>query len=327
MIDIIILTEDVNTNFTLASLLDSDENFRLHLFSRTGPQMESAQPTIKWAMANFREVYCYQTPYMHQGTSSNKIARTILQFKEHWKNKAPKGFPIERVIVHTRGARLFNGKFAGNVPTVQQMGTKVCYFSRKYQYFDHKFYGNYYSILGMEAKKEDHEKDFVLLNWAKFKLLSDNATFFDGGRATPQKTPNGKAMRPVDSYVLSANNDIFFKKVKEQPHGYMPLYFDMTVDDLIKKESIGPKDTINHNIMMRKAFSVNISRLELFQEFHVMPTLYYMGVPWDMWGTMIDNIPLNIRNSGFNERILQKANHQKRYLRKVLEAGYLLGKV
>ena len=33
-------------------------------------------------------------------------------------DKQPKGFPIERVIVHTHGARLFNGSFAKNVPQI-----------------------------------------------------------------------------------------------------------------------------------------------------------------------------------------------------------------
>jgi hypothetical protein len=52
-----------------------------------------------------------------------------------------------------------------------------------------------------------------------------------------------------------------------------------------------------------------------------------MAVPWDMWTKVIDDIPLNLRREGVNERILQKANKQKKYLRKVVEAGYLLGKI
>ena len=52
-----------------------------------------------------------------------------------------------------------------------------------------------------------------------------------------------------------------------------------------------------------------------------------MAVPWDMWSNLIDDIPLNMRREGINERLLTKADKQKKYLRKVVEAGYLLGKI
>jgi len=327
MIDIIILTEEINTEYTLSSLLNSSENFRLHLFNRRGLLNENMQPTIQWALANFREVYVYQTPWTFKGPGSQRMARVLLQFKEHWKDKAPKGFPIERVLVTTKGARVFNGKFAGNVPTVAQMGDKMAFFSKKYQYHDHKFYGNYYQILGLDAKKYDTEKDFMLLNWAKFKTLN-NSNFLPGGKATPQKdAQTGKSLNQVDSFINSADNPTFFKELKKEKIGYMPMYFDMNVDELIKKESIGPKDTINHNIMMRKAFSLNLDTPWLYETYYQMPTLHYMAIPWDVWSNLIDDIPLNLRREAINERLLEKTNHQKRYLRKVVEAGYLLGKI
>jgi len=46
-----------------------------------------------------------------------------------------------------------------------------------------------------------------------------------------------------------------------------------------------------------------------------------------MWSNLIDDIPLNMRREGINERLLTKADKQKKYLRKVVEAGYLLGKI
>ena len=333
MIDIIILTEEINTPYTLASLLDSDENFRLHLFNRRGALIDNMEPTINWAMKNFREVYSYQTPYYWRGDRSQRMARTLLQFKEHWKDKQPKGFPIERVIVHTHGARLFNGSFAKNVPTVKQMGDNLCYFSRKHQYFDHPFYGNYYQTIGLEATKTDYEEDFMLLNWKLFKDFHWTHYF-----------PNGKPTRMIDmdikreedrdvyindkdSFILSAKNATMFENLKRRKHGVMPLYFDMKVDELIKKEAIGPKDTINHNIMIRKAFSTSLSSKDLYEEYHMYPTLPFMAIPWDMWTSVIDNIPLNLRRDGINERLLIKADKQKKYLRKVVEAGYLLGKI
>tara|TARA_Y100000592_G_C5460156_1_gene313563 strand:+ start:381 stop:1379 length:999 start_codon:yes stop_codon:yes gene_type:complete len=332
MIDIIILTEEINTPYTLASLLDSDENFRLHLFNRRGKLIDNMEPTISWAMKNFREVYSYQTPFMWRGEGSNRLARTILQFKEHWKDKQPKGFPIERVIVHTRGARIFNGSFKQNVPTVRQMGDNLCYFSRCHQYFDHPFYGNYYQTIGLEAKKTDYEEDFILLNWTKFKDLHWSH-YFQNGKPTrvidveAQEKGVNKYLTDKDSFILSAKTPVLMRNLITRKHGIMPLYFDMGTDELIKKEAIGPKDTINHNIMVRKAFSASLSSKELYDEYHMYPTLPFMAVPWDMWTKVIDNIPLNIRRDGINERLLLKADKQKKYLRKVVEAGYLLGKI
>ena len=87
MIDIIILTEEFNTEMTLSSLVNNSENFRIHLFNRRGILAENMEPTINWAMKNFREVYSYQTPFAFRGTGSNRMARVLLQFKEHWKDK------------------------------------------------------------------------------------------------------------------------------------------------------------------------------------------------------------------------------------------------
>ena len=330
MIDIIILTEEINTEFTLSSLVKNSENFRIHLFNR-GSIIDRVQPTINWAMKNFREVYSYQTPYNYRGPGSNRMARTLLQFQEHWKDKAPKGAPIERVIVHTRGARIFNGSFKENIPTVRQMGDNYVYFSRHNQYFDHPFYGNYYKILDLPNQKDDIEWDFLLVNWKLFKDFAPQH-FFPNGRATRYTDPSplsppGKFLHDKDSFILSAKNAQLFNNLKKRKHSYAPLYFDMTVDDLIKKEAIGPKDTINHNIMMRKAFSTNIDTIELFSQYHDMATLHYMAIPWDMWSSLIDDIPLPIRREGINERLLAKADKQKKYLRQVVEAGYKLGKI
>ena len=328
MIDIIILTEEINTEFTLSSLVNNSENFRLHLFNRRGPLIDNMQPTIDWAMKNFREVYSYQTPFHFRGSDSQRMARVLLQFREHWKDKAPKGAPIERVIVHTKGARIFNGSFKKNIPTVKQMGDNLVYFSRRNQYFDHGFYGNYYKILDLPNQKNDYCRDLLLVNWKLFKDLSPQH-YFPNGAATRHPDPENPTayLSDTDSFILSANNAALFKNLIRRKHGWAPLYFDMTVDDLIKKEAIGPKDTINHNIMMRKAFSTNIDTIELFAQYHEMPTLHYMCIPWDMWTKCIDDIPYAMRREGINERLLNKSDKQKKYLRQVVEAGYLLGKI
>ena len=333
MIAIILLTEEINTSFTLSSLLKKSENYRLHLFTRCGPAYEQHKPLIDYALKNFREVYCYQAPFEYRGKdvrgnsrTNNRMARVILQFREHWKDKQPKGAPIERVIVHTQGCRIFNGAFAGNIPTVKQMGDNLAYLSRKHQYFDHPFYGNYYKILDLPVTKGDVQEDFILLNWKLFKDLHFTHYFLNG-KASRYIDHEGKRMTDKDSFVLSASTAQLINNIKKRNHGFMPLYFDMTVDELIKKEAIGPKDVINHNTMMRKAFSLNATALELYANYFDMPTLHYMAVPWDLWAKQIDDIPYEMRREGVNERLLTKADKQKKYLRKVYEAGYLLGKI
>ena len=61
--------------------------------------------------------------------------------------------------------------------------------------------------------------------------------------------------------------------------------------------------------------------------YHALPTIYQLAVPFDQWTSLIDKIPLNLRNASLNEVLLIKADNQKRYLRKVVEAGYQLGKL
>ena len=94
MIDIAIVTNELTTMFTLSSLLDKGENFRLHLFTR--PQSwDKMQPVHKWALANFREVHIYQSAWNIKGTirrdgsgHAQLQARMILQMKQHWHDKS-----------------------------------------------------------------------------------------------------------------------------------------------------------------------------------------------------------------------------------------------
>ncbi len=329
MIDIVILCEEINTQLTLSSLLNNSENFRLHLFCRREQAYDKLKPTMDWAIKNFREVHVYQSPFKHRGEGSQKLARTILQFREKWKDKNPPGGPIERVIVHTQGARIFNAPFRGNVPTVKQMGDNLVFFSRKNQYFDHPFYGNYYKILDLPATKDEKNEQFLLLNWKLFKDFSPQHYFLNGkpSRVVDKTSETPKYLHDTDSFILSANSAQLIVNLKKRKYGWMPLYFDMQVDELIKKEAIGPKDVVNHNTMMRKSFSMCATTNDLYANYFDMPTLHYMAIPWDLWANKIDDIPLPIRYQGFNEKLLTKADKQKKYLRKVYEAGYLLGKI
>ena len=47
---------------------------------------------LKWILSQFREVYIYQTPWIQRKTP-HRMARVLLQFKEHWKDKQSQRLP------------------------------------------------------------------------------------------------------------------------------------------------------------------------------------------------------------------------------------------
>ena len=69
MIDIAILYKKDYTAFTLASLLDKSEEFRVHLYFK---YEEWDDVLVKWALENFRQIKCYQLPGV-----TNNIAKMI----------------------------------------------------------------------------------------------------------------------------------------------------------------------------------------------------------------------------------------------------------
>ena len=172
MIDIALHTMETTTVFTLSSLLDKGENFRLHLITRP-TVWETMQPVHQWAMNNFREVHIYQAPWSIKGSlASSRIgsgpnnnaaqiqARMILLLKEYWKDKTINSGPIERMIICDHQPRIFsqNTLAEGQLPTVNQMQGKICYVPRAWDYFNHPQFGNYYSILRLPIKEKDHDK-------------------------------------------------------------------------------------------------------------------------------------------------------------------------
>ena len=107
----------------------------------------------------------------------------------------------------------------------------------------------------------------------------------------------------------------------------MPLYMDGRLDKLIKLDAIGPKDCINHNIMLRKSYSINIDHSTLMSDYYSLPTGIQLATPFELYGNLIDKIPLNLRNARLNEQILLKSEKQKITTRKLVQAGYKLGKI
>ena len=324
MIDIIILAEQYGLDYTLASLLKKSDNYRVHIFVR--PKIrDEIEAELQWALKSFRELYIYQTPFYSKGEGSHRLSRVVNQFKEHWKDKQPKGFPIERVIVTVAGCRIFTGDLARDVPTVAQMGNKVAYFAREFKYAKHPTYGNYYNIIGIEEyNAENVDTTFMLINWVKFKeIMHDQRLYFHDGKADRLPGNTDK-----DSYLLSSRDSQFIPRIRSNYEwGWMPLYFDGRVDKLVKIEAIGAKDCINHNVMMRKSFSICVPVIDLATAYENFPTLWSMAVPWDCWSNVIDEVPLAIRKQALNEQILIKSAKQKKHMAAVVKAGYLLGKV
>ena len=98
-------------------------------------------------------------------------------------------------------------------------------------------------------------------------------------------------------------------------------------DSLIDDEALEIIDLINHNIMMRKSFSINIQHVDLVKPYHQLCTSKLFALPWDCYTSLIDNIPQNYRDEKINETLLIKADRQKIASRKLLENGYQLGKL
>ena len=107
----------------------------------------------------------------------------------------------------------------------------------------------------------------------------------------------------------------------------MPTYMNGKNDFLIQHDAIGLKDLVNYNVMLRKSYTLNIQNKWLQEEYANLPTGIQLAMPWDLYASLIDKIPLQFRNHELNERLLIKSNKQKQVLEKILKVGYRLGKI
>lgn len=345
MIDIAINTQQLNTVFTLSSLLDKAENFRLHLF--TSPQTwDKMTPVHRWALANFREVHIYQSAWqikgaLAKGHGPQTQSRMILQLKNHWSHKS---HDMQKVLVMDHTPRIFNQATLdkGQLPTIAQMGEKIAYFGKQWTYLDHPMFKNYYDILDIPATEKDHDSSLILLDWNKIDKL-DYRNFFKNGRATRHPkikprvkvSPSGRRLESAgtwhhdpDSFILSTTNKDLFSSFYNIGVGMAPTYFNGKVDELFLREALGPKDAINCNIMLRKAYTVQLKSMPmLWSPYWNVPTLYFLAMPWDLWAKQIDNIPLNLRGAAICDNLLDKAERQRKMIESVTKAGYLFGKI
>ena len=326
-LELVVIHEQVFGMFTLASLLDKKENFRLHLFIR--PSVWDKR-VVEFALENFNKVNIYQMPQMGR---DHMQARAVLQLKEYWKDKSP---GLGKRVVISSGNRLFLSNLdEGQLPPEKYFDNKLSILCRQHKWITHSHFQSYYNLLGLRSRKEDLDKQLFFLNWDSFSKMRNNDTFFRGRTAKPvpydgYKDAQGNKLAPladVDQYILSAVNQIFFSALLKNNHVYTPQYINGKDDELLRHEAVGPKDAFNYNLMLRKSWSIEMPRSVLMCPYHELPTIYQLAVPFDQWSMLIDKIPLNLRNANLNERLLQKADNQKKYLRKVVEAGYQLGKM
>lgn len=327
MLHIVVLTEGPFIPWTLASLLDKEDAFHLHLF--TPPALwEQMKPLHKWALSSFDRVNIYQTPWNNTANYAGRKleARLVVQFRKYWHNKPN---DIERVLFTTTGTTIFNQPRVdnGQIPSTKWMNenNKVAAFAQNFMYANHPNYSRYYGMLGINTEVQGSEQ-FFLLNWKKFCEEVPMRDCFIGGQWRRQQKSDYTYHTDEDSFVLSASNQPMFEAMRAKPHSIAPIYFSGFVDGLIRKEALGPKDCLKHNSLLRQAYALNFSKLLLGAPVHLIPTLTYMAAPFEAYEVLIDKIPTNLRYAGLNELIITKAMKQKRFLRKALEANYLLGK-
>lgn len=326
MLHIIILTEGPFIPWTIASLLDKEDDFHLHLYTPPG-LWEQMKPLHDWAKSSFERVNIYKTPWNSTATynARNIEARLLVQFRKEWWNKENN---IDRVLVSTTGTTIFTQSKVddGQIPSKKWMDAnkKVAAFAQNFMYLKHPNFGKYYKMLGINTDEEENHK-FFLLNWREF-LKIPMKEFFVGGAWRRQLKPDFTYYNDEDSFIMSASNEMLFQAIKARPYSVAPVYFSGHADQLIRKEALGPKDCLNHNLLLRKSYAMNFHKLLLAAPVHLIPTLTYMATPFEAYEQLIDKIPTNIRYAGLNELIITKSMKQKRFLRKALEAKYLMGK-
>jgi len=326
MLHIVVLTYGPFIPWTIASLLDKEDDFHLHLYTPAA-LWEQMKPIHDWAKKSFPRVDIRKTPWSSMASPNirNIEARLVVQFRKEWWNKEN---DIDRVIFTTTGTTLFIQPTvdSGQIPTLKWMNAnkKVAAFAQNFMYLNHPNYGKYYKMLGMDTEKQENHK-FFMLNWREF-LKIPMKEFFIGGQWRRQQKPDFTYYSDEDSFIMSASNEAMFGAIKAKPYSVAPVYFSGHLDQLIRKEAIGPKDCLNHNLLLRRCYALNHHAILIAGLFHLTPTLSYMATPFEPYERLIDKIPTNIRYAGLNELIITKSMKQKRFLRKALEAQYLMGK-
>jgi len=306
MIEIVHTWKPEWSYFTIASLIDKDEDYRLHLYVEEEYYKDLP---INWIFDNIPNVRIYEAYW-----KKDYAARAIQHLRLHWKDKG-----LHKRILYAGGNRIFlKTGWTDEIPDETFFQTKLSHLSRKKVFVGHKQFASYYGILDF-AKADmpaNWDTDFFMLNYDLLKDLNDNELFYSRG-----------FYNDYDSRVLAATNEFFFTKLHEKEHGVLPRYMNGKSDLLIQWDALPSKEYINYNVMLRKSWSVSLPTNALANGYAKVSTGTQLSTPWELYAQLIPKIPVNFRNSRICENLSYKTNRQKQTARKLIEVGYRLGKL
>jgi len=292
--------------FTIASLIDKDEEYRLHLYVE---EEHYADLPINWIFDNIPNVRIYEAYW-----KKDYASRAIQHLRLHWKDKG-----LHKRILYAGGNRIFlKSGWADEIPKESFFQTKLSHLSRKKVFVGHKQFASYYGILDF-AKADmpaNWDTDFFMLNYDLLKDLNDNELFYSRG-----------FYNDYDSRVLATTNQFFFTKLHEKEHGVLPRYMNGKSDLLIQWDALPSKEYINYNVMLRKSWSIALPTKALSNGYAKVSTGTQLSTPWELYAQLIPKIPVNFRNARVCENLSYKTNRQKQTARKLIEVGYRLGKL
>lgn len=308
MIELVIEYKKTWSMFTLASLLDKNEEFRLHLYVREADWKDAP---IDWIIDNFPNVKIYQAFW-----TTNFIPRAICHLREFWKNKG-----LNKRILVASGNRIFTrNNWKNEIPSAEFFQNKLSHLSHKRVFRNHPKFARFYKLLNISYDTENWkhvDPEFFILNYDQLKDVTYRDLFFGDNRF-----PND-----IDQRVLRTGETYFYHQLLQKEHSWVPLYMNGKNDILIQEDAIEAKDLMDYNVMLRKSWSINIQHKWLHLEYWQTPIGVQLAVPWDLYTRQIDNIPLEYRNARANEILLTKAEKQKQQFGKLLETGFILGKI
>jgi len=312
MIDIAIRFHPVYSMFTLASLLDKTERFRLHVFI-SPPDYDDA--LITWIIANFDDVQIYQADY-----TTHHMAKMSLQFKRHWFRK---NFPINKIVQMYTGVPIFLRELIGNQLPPNSWFKNIGAISSRNVFHNHGMFKSYYDILGIPSGFQT-DWTFMIWNWEELKYKQDQDLFFKDGVLPNRKHVN---TTDIDAYINGAREVPIQKYFNTYGVSKMPTYMHGKLDPLLELDAIGTLDTINYNIMLRKAYTLDIHPNLLEKDYYNLQSGVQLATPWDLYTKLIDKIPVNLRDARLNEKLLIKSEKQKQSAGKLVTAGFSLGKI
>lgn len=311
MIEILLRYHPKYSMFTFASLLDKTEKFRLHVFMNDN---DYDQDVADWLIQSFDNVQVYQAPY-----DTHVAAKQILQFKRHWMGKGK----INKIIQSYTRAPIFTKELIGNQLPPNSWFKKLVATTSRNTFHNHGIFKTYYSILGQQGGYKV-DTSFLIWNWNELENMTESELFMKDGTPPIQKY---KWEHDLDAYINHARDEQIITYFKTIETSKMPIYMHGKVDPLIELDALGAMDCINYNIMLRKAYNLDVPSYLLERDYYECRTGLQLSIPWDLYTPLMENIPARFKDGRLNEKILIKSNKQKAAAGKLITAGFSLGKV